>query len=379
MLLLSIALILIPFAFLDKVFNNRTKRIIIILFSGYFIFLGGFRWLTGTDWYAYYYAFLNSDTIYGAFLAPHTMEWGYGFLNYIVNVLGGDYTIFLIVFTFLKVYLKYRVFISQYFINYALFSFFLFYCYEAGAIYGTRQTLAVSLIFLSVSFIIQRKFLWFLALVVLATLIHRTAIVFIFSYWIFNYKSTQQQLLKVFLFSIVLYFIFLSIDPSFLTNLPIISNFSSYQEKLEAYSELQQISYGKVDAQTSNILGVIKKMMILLPLILSFNNLKSRLSSQQFYIYRGLLNTIIFGATIYFVFGAMASDFKRMNAYFDIFEILAIPILLYNIRNKKLILLVGVYFMLIAFSKLYTAIITFEDLLDPFYFIFDLPFYRHMY
>lgn len=38
--------------------------------------------------------------------------------------------------------------------------------------------------------------------------------------------------------------------------------------------------------------------------------------------------------------GAIALDFKRMNAYFDIFEILAIPILLYNIRNKKLILLV---------------------------------------
>ena len=77
--------------------------------------------------------------------------------------------------------------------------------------------------------------------------------------------------------------------------------------------------------------------------------------------------------------GAIALDFKRMNAYFDIFEILAIPILLYNIRNKKLILLVGLYFMVIAFSKLYTAIINFEDLLDPFYFIFDLPFYRHMY
>lgn len=36
MLLLSIALILIPFAFLDKVFNNRTKRTIIILFSKLF-------------------------------------------------------------------------------------------------------------------------------------------------------------------------------------------------------------------------------------------------------------------------------------------------------------------------------------------------------
>lgn len=379
MLLFFIALFLIPFAFLDKIVSNRTKRILLFLFSGYFIFLGGFRWLTGTDWYAYYYTFLNSDTIYGAFLAPHTMEWGYGFMNYIVNILGGDYTIFLIIFTFLKVHLKYRVIISSNFVQYALFSFFLFYCYEAGAIYGTRQTLAVSIIFLSIGFIIQRKFWLFLALVILASLIHRTAIIFIFSYWIFNYKSTQKQLLKVFLFSILLYLIFLNIDPSFLKNLPIINNFSSYQEKLNVYSELQQISYGKVDTQTSNILGVLKKMMILLPLILSFNNLKNRLASEQFFIYRGLLNIIIFGATIYFVFGAMASDFKRMNGYFDIFEILAIPILLYNIRNKKLIILVGLFFMSIAFSKLYTAIITFEDLLDPFYFIFDLPFDRHMY
>lgn len=81
MLLLSLALILIPFAFLDKVFNDKTKRIIIILFSGYFIFLGGFRWLTGTDWYAYYYAFLNSDTIYGAFFGTSHYGMGLWFLE----------------------------------------------------------------------------------------------------------------------------------------------------------------------------------------------------------------------------------------------------------------------------------------------------------
>lgn len=379
MLLLSIGLALFPFAFLDKILTRKVKLLIIFLFCNYFVFLGGFRWLTGTDWYSYYYAFINADTYYGAVQAPHTMEWGYGMLNYIVNVLGGSYTVFLLIFTFLKIYLKYKVFISRYFFKYALLSFFLFYCYEVGAIYGTRQTLAVSILFLSIIPIIRKKLFIFLVLLIIAVLIHRTAIVFIFSYWLFHYKSTQKQLLLIFINSILLYLVFLNVDPSFLTKLPLMSNLIAYQQKIEAYSQLKQISYGKIDSTISNLFGILKKMTVLLPLLFSVNYLKKRLPEDEFKIYRGLLNLIVYGSILYFVFGAMASDFKKMNSYFEIFEVLAIPILLYNIRNKKMFLLYGMFFIIIAFSKLYATVTAFEDLLDPFYFIFDLPFNRYMY
>lgn len=378
MLLFSIGLVLLPLAFLDKFLSARIKKTILILFCAYFIFLGGFRWLTGTDWYAYYYEF-KLTTSFKKVLSPWAMEFGYSMMNYAVRSFTNSYTIFLLIFTFIKIYLKYKVFVSEFFFKYSLFIFFLFYCYVVGSIYSTRQDLAVSFLFFSIIPIIKRKFWWFLVLVILATSIHRTAIIFIFCYWVFHYSSTQKTLLLVYFASLVGNLIFKNVDASFLTDLPVIKNFKGYQSKLEAYSQLKQVSYGKIEVETSNFLGILKKLFVTLPLILSFNFLRKNLHQREFKIYQGLMNIIVFGSSFYFIFGAMASDFKRMGAYFDIFEVLTIPIMLYNIQNKKLILVLGLYFAVIMLFRLYSAIMLFEDLLDPFYFIFDLPFRRKIY
>lgn len=380
MLLLSLAIVLFPFAFLDKFIKNFNKKVIILIFSILFVFLGGFRWLTGTDWYAYYYGFIVSDNYYDATQDRFSFEWGFGMLNYIINITFGSYTVFLIVFTFLKVFLRYRVFIDKNFIQYSLLSFFLFYCYEGGAILGTRQMLAGGFVLLSILPIINRKFWYFLILVLIATSIHRTAIIFMVAYPLFKYSSSRNFLMYTFLGSSCIYFVFLNSNvSSLLTNLPIISSFDVYQKKLEGYSEIGQTTYGQIDSQTTIILGFLKKAFVVLPLILSFNMMKKQLNEQTFTLYKGMLNLIVFGSAIYFVLGGIASDFKRLNGFFDPFEVLIIPIFIYNVRNKKLIPFWIIYFAAIAFSKLYTSTMMFQDLIDPFYFIFDKPFYRKMY
>lgn len=123
----------------------------------------------------------------------------------------------------------------------------------------------------------------------------------------------------------------------------------------------------------------MKKVAVMLPLILTFNYQQRTLRPFDFAVYKGLLNLISFGSLLYFTMGAFASDFKRINSYFDIFEILIIPLLVYNVKNKKLILPFILYFGAIALSKLYSSVMIFEDLLDPFYFIFDQPFDRYIY
>ncbi|MGE8553812.1 MAG: EpsG family protein [Chryseobacterium jejuense] len=380
MLLISLAIILFPLAFLDKFVKKFNKKAIILIFSILFVFLGGFRWLTGTDWYAYYYGFIIADNYFTATQDKYSYEWGFGMLNYIINITSGSYTVFLVIFTFLKVFIRYRVFIDKNFIQYSLLIFFLFYCYEGGAILGTRQMLAGGFIFLSILSLINKKIWYFIILVVIATSIHRSAIIFILAYPVYRYSSSRALLLYTFLASSCVYFIFLNSNvTSLLSNLPIINNFDAYQKKIEGYSEAGQTTYGQIDTQTTMILGFLKKAFIVLPLILSFNMMKKQLNEQSFALYKGLINLIVFGSAIYFVFGGIASDFKRLNGFFDPFEILIIPIFVYNIKNKKFIPFWIVYFAIIAFSKLYSSVLMFEDLIDPFYFIFDMPFYRKMY
>ncbi|APX64132.1 EpsG family protein [Acinetobacter schindleri] len=373
MFLLSIALILFPFAFLDKAFSSQAKKIIITFFCLCFIFLGGIKWNTGTDWNSYYYGFLNAISYDHAVNSPYSFEWGYAILNLLINNLTGSFTVLLFLFTFLTVFFKYIVLINSKFISYSLFGLFCYYCYAIGDIVAWRQAFAISIVLFSIIFIIKRKIFPFLLCIFIATLFHRTAIVCLILYYIYSINLSKKSMLIIFFTSILTGLILFNLKVSSL-NLPLLGNLdalSAYQDKLDAYNQIGQVSYGKVDSNLSNILGYLRKALFVVPMIILVKR-------DNFLIYR-LMNFTIIGSAIYFILGAIATDFKRFGGYFDIFDILLIPAILYGIKNTKIRYLMILIYAIFMLLRLYTSLFNFWDVYDPFITIFDSKNHRQLY
>ncbi|MDR0234809.1 EpsG family protein [Acinetobacter sp.] len=373
MLLLSIGFLLFPFAFLDKAFSNQAKRIIIFLFCSLFVLMGGLKWNTGTDWNAYYYNFLDSVTYDKAINSNTSFEWGYSSFNFIINSLTGSFTVFLLIFTFLTIYFKYKVLASKSFISYGLFGLFCFYCYSIGDIVAWRQAFAISLVLFSVFFIIKRELFAFLLCILVASLFHRSAIICLAMYYIYGLNLSKKWMLIIFLSSMTLGVLIFNLKISSF-NIPFLSGldeFSKYQEKLDAYNELGQVSYGQVDSKLSNLLGYLRKAIFVLPMIFFVRN--------EDKVTYSLMNFTIFGSVVYFIFGAIATDFKRLGGYFDIFDILIIPAILYGINNRKLRYLFIFLYAILMLLRLYTSLFNFWDVYDPFITIFDFHKARSLY
>ncbi len=373
MLLLSIAFFLFPFAFLDKAFSNQAKYLIISFFCSLFVLLGGIKWNTGTDWDAYYYNFLNSVTYDRAVNSITSFEWGFSYLNYVVNSLTGSFTIFLCLFTFLTVYFKFKVLINRQFISYGLFSLFVYYCYALGDISSWRQSFAISMVLFSVFFIIKRKLLPFFLCIIIASLFHRSAIICLVMYYLYTINLSKKNMLLIFFSGMGAGILLFSLKVSNF-NIPFFSTlevFSAYQEKIDAYNDIGQVSYGKVDSNLSNLLGYLRKALFIVPMILL-------VKKDDLKFYR-LMNITVFGSVIYFVLGAIATDFKRIGGYFDVFDIILLPAILYGIKNKKIRYLLIFVYALFILLRLYTSLYNFWEVYDPFITIFDLHNTRYLY
>lgn len=373
MFLLSIAFFLLPFVFLDKTIKKNSKKILVICFSIILIFFGTVRWQTGTDWNSYYYFFLSATHYEIATQSAQSFELGYSLLNLWVNNTFQSYTAFLFIFTSLTVYLKIKVLTSKQFLSFSLLGFYIYYCMFIGDIVSNRQSLAISLTFFSLFFVIKRKLVPFLLVICLAMLIHRTAIIFIPAYFFYKQDFKQKTLMGIFTITMMLGVVLNSLDISMsnFSFLPGVNFLAEYNERANIYLEVGQTSYGSVDSSTSYILGYIKKCLIFIPIIILHRN--------NFNVYSRLLNITVVGSAIYFILGSMSSEFKRLAAYFDIIEMLVVPYYLYSIKGKLTKYTVIFIYCVMYFSKLYTLVINYWDLYNPFYTIFDSYINRNLY
>ena len=371
MFLLIIAAILYPLAFLDKAIDNNNKKLLMLLICIFFIFLGGVRWNTGTDWNAYYYFFLEANTYSNAINSYDNFEWGYAVLNFLINDWTGSYTVFLLSFSIITIYTKFLVLSDKLFLNYGLYSLFLYYCYYVGDIVSNRQLLATSLVFLSLIFVIKKKKINFILMIFIASLIHRTAIICFILYPLFYMRIEKKYLYFIYFFGMACGMMLHNFDISDF-HIPFLSNFSwfsTYQKKLDAYSELGMVTYGDIDSNASIILGYIRKFLYIIPLIFLYK--KDQIKG-------GVLNICVVGSALYFIVGGLASDFRRFGVYFDIFEILLIPAIVYSVKSRNIRYALLFYFSILSLIKLFGYIFSFWELFDPFYTIFDIYNFRNM-
>ncbi len=182
--------------------KNKKNLIFLGIVFVQFTFLAWQRdFYVGQDTYQYYEAYKYYSRLSFLELGDSSWEPGYKIINYLCSNIGINYHYFLLIingftfYSFLRFVYCYsdNVWISV--LTYIAFGYYF------GAIHLLRQSVAISFILYSYKYILERRFRPFVIYVIIATLFHYSAILFVCTYYINKVKKINPQHL-IFLFTI---------------------------------------------------------------------------------------------------------------------------------------------------------------------------------
>lgn len=345
--------ILLLFAIVDFHYGGKKSKIKIqiLYIVGFIIFIfAGLRWQTGTDWNNYFFYFRSVDQLE---IGRTGFEFFYELLARIVKFIFGNYQFMLLITAVLIITFTYKT-IGE-FSPYPIFSVFLLYTYSLNSSgFGYRQDVAIAICIFSLYFIYKRNLKQFLLCVLIAFLFHQSALIFIPVYWIYKFKWNVKFIAAISLFTILFYFVFSRfeafigmIDPRLLYKLDLYDNESG-------------------SGFLGTAVGVLNRVVILIiPLLIIINN-----KHKDTVLLKGLLNIFIIGLILYFILSPLGPVFTRFTRYFDIFQILILPLSLFIAnKNEKIVYL---YLLLIFYVvKFVFVLISDQNLFVPYKSIFQ--------
>ncbi|MEN5058247.1 EpsG family protein [Sphingobacterium kitahiroshimense] len=332
------------------------RKILIIPFVVLFV-LASIRWERGTDWQSYINLFENVDNIFYLL----AFEPGFYYLNYIVASISDNYTIVLILQAIIIYGLHFHI-IKKYSIS-PFVSLMIWFGFYMGSIFFVRFNVALAITLFSFIFIAERKFWKFLICILIAFSFHRSAILFIPAYFLFDKTFTRKQLLLGMTLSFFLSAIF-GIGLNFLgtINLGIIS------EKATAYAEAGSEYAEEPTRSAFQIMLVGSSYRILLLLLIVGFYYELYVENKTF---RGLLNLYFAGMCIFIIVTPVSVSVARMSQYYEYFQFLMIPyfILRFEYRSNRNLVLVCI--MLFYLMRLKSNVSFYEDLYVPYKTIFN--------
>jgi len=316
--IISISLILIS-AYL---FRNNKKWICII--SGIILWgLLAFRNIkiglydTENVYLPYFNMILDMNFI-DIFLYEFMSDKGFYVIMKIISIITKNYQICIAIFAVPFIYLITRqVYMDS---KNILFSIIIFIAlYYAYAFFLLRQVIAMGIIVYSYKYIRDKKIIKFILTVIVASLFHGTALIFLIAYPICNYiKAGDKNYIAIFGAFIIGRHI-LDILLKIFTIIPIFDRY--------VYS----IENGFYSTESApSIWGLIMTVLILS--VSHFFYKKSEKEDGEMNI---LLNLSTLGS-IFYCFSASIAEFYRIALYFSIFNILLLPNALNLCENKKI-------------------------------------------
>ncbi len=198
---LSAFFLLLALSALDLYSSRRRMRLLCLVVGTVLIVLMiGLRWETGNDWnpYLQYYDELRDFSVQGTEFEP-----GYRMLVFLATRLGLSYTAFLLcsatiyMTAFGAIFARFR---------HPTILLLLFYCtYMLGFMGTQRQTLALGFACLGILCFFDRRVLWGLLWVAIATSLHYTAIVSVLALFVPRTRTSFAVFAGALLAGLVLY------------------------------------------------------------------------------------------------------------------------------------------------------------------------------
>ncbi|MFK8302433.1 EpsG family protein [Capnocytophaga stomatis] len=320
----SILILFAFFSFVELFTKQRSISGYLYFLSCTFLFLLSFlRWETGTDWKNYQIYF---ETILNRSFENDSFEVGFRIMNYLVRFFSDNYT-FLLLFSGAILF----IFQTKAILNLSLYpmtSLTFLYGIQLGNILFVRQWIAIAILFYSIKFIRNNRFLGFLSLVLIATTIHRSAILFVFAWWLFRSNISFKRMLIILSLSLVFSYLTHHLLSSFLGSL----GGAVIQHKLDTYlSDSYNEGLNKeINFTFILIKGVANKLLVLLGAMYIYWKFKDK---DRFF--RGLINIYWFGCLIYFIMISISLALVRFSYAFDIMQIILITYIFFHFKRIK--------------------------------------------
>lgn len=315
-----------------KALNRKSFFMPLIILS---VFAGARSFIVGSDSENYTRNFRISLDVH-SFASTEGRELGYRVLEYALLLLDAEY-FWLFTLTGIIVVYCYLTIIKKYSFNYT-FSIFLFITLGVYTFFfnGLRQGISMAIFAISLPYLLEKKLILYLTIVLIASLFHISALFLIPFYYLVNLNIKP------------LYKLIISFLGSFLLSRIAINYIASSNDRYQNYTEVSESAGGLVT------LGFYFLILMFIYFISKIYKIRDEQFEKMFTFY---------GVGVVFVIPiAMlqisASGPQRLLNYFTWILILILPIIFKKINNTYItctfVILCMVYFILITtkFSNL---------------------------
>ncbi|MCS3871090.1 hypothetical protein J3D55_004006 [Chryseobacterium ginsenosidimutans] len=329
--------LLLSFSFNNKLLaGQKTTIFIICLF--FWWFLESFRWESGTDFYNYYN---NFDGLRVSHLRTDRFELGYNLLVlFCRDYLHFTYYIFNSLY-YGVIFVLYFFSVKKVTQNPVLF-LFIFFCFSVGLMGSTRQLMAVSIMFFATIYFLEKKKIWFILCIILASFFHRTIIICLV-FVLLNNNIRYRYWLYIIAFA-------------FITQISGLNTFIMGKAILilpEAFSQRFSSYLSEPVSESINLkiylFGIFRRLLPIILLFIYKDKLNKLVENNML---RYILNILFFSLFAYIILSfSFTFIISRISIYFNIFEAVFYTWLLYIfIQEKKYMYVVALisFFLLLC-------------------------------
>ena len=295
----------------------------------------------GADTFSYYRSFeqikeTSWDQIiqefYNVYVLGQGKDAGYGFIQKIFQVIFPYFRVFLFAVAICffvplgKLLEKSRISLPGLFLSLCIYEAIY---YDFFSVTGIRQTIATIATILGVKYIVERKLLKFSIAIILAAFIHKSVLIFYPLYFIAFYPKSKHTLLL----SICL--------------LPVIFPLArSLAFIMATYSDSEQYMYYALSEYDNSGAKNFMLFMLVSAILVLYAKIK-KIDGLQDYMVHSIALGLFFVPLVW-----VDPTLMRVVQYFSIFIIIAVPVVLDNIKGNKFIksLIYGVYVIVMIFT-----------------------------
>ncbi len=282
-----------------------------------FSFFSAVRWNVGVDYLAYLKNYLKIQDGHSAILEK---EIGFEYLTRFIAGTGLHFSIYFGILAFLQIFFVYYSFRNERYLYPFLGIVIVFGPEYLNWMNGIRQELAATIFVFSIQFIRDRRFLKYLSLILLSSLIHNSAIFLILFYFIPNKEYFKSRFLA---FILVILSLIIGSKPFFIFSIiPILNSNGLLLQSLEFASSVQRdMDFGP------------RRLIIFLLncFIIWYYPLLKRYFSQTNFI--SFFNLSFLGFLYFNIFANTGHIFLRPVSYFSIFLVFTTSYLLVYLKN----------------------------------------------
>ena len=299
----------------------------------------------GNDTLTYYYGFDRIKN-YSSLLEMVTesrYEIGYSTVTYLFSKLGFDYYFLQLVLSAF-IYFSIFVFINKYSSNFYLSCFVLVTLrYSVGTMNTTRMWLAISILLYSIDYVLNKKLIPFVLIVLLASSFHFTSLIFLLLYPLSSVKLDLKKIIIVTLSSAVV----------LLVGRPFFIQITSLIGRYQGYLNSEYFNF------EGNIAILITLAIDLSLFIFTYYCLRNE-SSVNSDSGISIINIQLVSALVVLslsIIGLSNTIMARLSAYYGVFYMLSIPNSINILSNNNSKLYIKNIIMLFLFAQFIVVMI----------------------